>query len=240
MTKLRTLALSLSLCTFLSIEGLYASDEIAEDDPSKAIPRTSTHLEPYDITPYVGKTDDELFRLLEAHKPDPFRDSRETDDERFPFTDGGEYVRDCCRTQIIDDDWKAAANIYQTFSRRSEDDKKYLDAIFNRVRGGTFKMDEDLDRQKSHYPNPREVLFFCWKQSAWLNPHDADALAYALEHGFPGRIEARPEWAPYWRERARILRESTGWYIPSYDSILEFRPNHDMAKLYRLVRTERE
>ncbi len=204
-------------------------------------------VQPYDITPYEGKSREELMTLIPGHIRHPFRNPAqepcvdlESPPPLLPFTDGGEYVRESCASPFVDPEWNIVSTIYQTLFRRDDSSDSGINWFFAGMRQAIHRLDVDLDRGKSHYPNPRITLFFYWKQAAWVHPNDAEALAYALQHGFQGKIDINPDWATYWAARSKLLRESPGWYIPNPGgSNLPLGVETEISRFYQFVQQQK-
>jgi hypothetical protein len=67
------------------------------------------------------------------------------------------------------------------------------------------------------YLQDNAKLFLFWKNAAWVNSKDAEALAYVLRHGFfdDKRIPVNHEWADVWDARARLLKKQKDqWWHP--------------------------
>ncbi len=170
----------------------------------------------YEIAPHRGKSLEELYDLTGEYQ-DPFLkpvDPTMPEGSCSPYFDGGDYVRAVCSSVAVDEPWKELSNIYQAMYHNDRD-IGFFDIAFTMCCVSIRQVDDGLMKDGSYYPNPRDALFFYWKQAAWVHPDYAQALAYALTHGFDNKVPVNPAWAPYWLNRAVLLRAAAdNYYVP--------------------------
>ncbi len=183
-----TIVKAILLGTLISVSMCHGTDHEKPEVSIGALSISRAAPEPYDITPYIDKSWEVLEEISTHHR------GHSTQDE----------TRFTPLTPDVDEDWKIMCDIYQELIRRDQRSVLYLNNDFTYKRAGMRFM---KDKSPPH-------LFFRWKQAAWVNPDDAEGLAYVLMHGFQDKIPPCPQWAPYWIDRSKLLRESRGWYIP--------------------------
>lgn len=194
MKKIKSLIILMMLCTSIRSHATELSGSQELIDPGSPVICRVT--EPYLVEPYkkfsLEKLKEEFKKYIE-----------------FPIDPRVYWNNE------VDTSWVVLADLYQSFHILYPGKGPSLDTEFTILRSTLRSLSSDCLRSHDMEKINRQFFLF-WKRAAWVHPDDAEALAYAFANKcFSHKIPQKPEFADFWKERAKILKEKSWWHLPT-------------------------